>query len=45
MKVSCPNCYRAYAVTPEMIPEEGVTPTCKECGKAFTIVKVSGDPV
>jgi hypothetical protein len=45
MKVSCPNCYATYDLAPEKLPEEGIKPTCKKCGVAFTIVKASGDPV
>jgi predicted Zn finger-like uncharacterized protein len=45
MEVSCPNCYMSYDVSLEKIPEQGVTPTCKKCGFAFTIVKASGDPL
>ena len=45
MEVSCPNCYTSYTVSPEKIPDKGVTPTCKKCGVTFTIVRSSGDPV
>jgi predicted Zn finger-like uncharacterized protein len=45
MEVSCPNCYTSYTVSPEKVPEKGVTPTCKKCGTTFTIVRASGDPV
>jgi predicted Zn finger-like uncharacterized protein len=45
MEVSCPNCYTSYTVSPEKVPEKGVTPTCKKCGTTFTIVKATGDPL
>jgi len=45
MEVSCPNCYTSYSVSPEKIPDTGVTPTCKKCGTTFTIVKATGDPL
>jgi predicted Zn finger-like uncharacterized protein len=45
MEVSCPNCFTSYTVSPEKIPDKGVSPTCKKCGVTFTIVRASGDPL
>jgi predicted Zn finger-like uncharacterized protein len=45
MRFSCPNCYASYDVPVEKLPEEEIRPTCKKCGRAFTIVKASGDPI
>jgi predicted Zn finger-like uncharacterized protein len=45
MEVSCPNCYAAYPVSLDMIPEEGLATTCERCEVVFTIVRSSGDPV
>jgi predicted Zn finger-like uncharacterized protein len=45
VEVFCPHCFANYFVSPERIPEEGVTTPCKKCGKSFTMVKDSGDPV
>jgi len=45
VEVFCPHCFANYFVPPERIPEEGVTTPCKKCGKSFTMVKASGDPV
>jgi len=45
VEVFCPHCFANYFVSPERIPEEGVTTPCKKCTKAFTMMKASGDPV
>jgi predicted Zn finger-like uncharacterized protein len=45
VEVFCPHCFANYFVSPERIPEEGVTTPCKKCTKPFTMVKASGDPV
>ena len=45
VEVFCPHCFTNYFVSPERIPEDGVTAPCKKCGKSFTMVKASGDPV
>jgi len=45
VEVFCPHCFANYFVSPERIPEEGVTTPCKKCTKPFTMIKASGDPV
>ena len=45
VEVFCPHCFANYFVSPERIPEDGVTTPCKKCSKSFTMVKASGDPV
>jgi predicted Zn finger-like uncharacterized protein len=45
VEVFCPHCFANYFVSPERIPEDGVTTPCKKCGKPFTMMKASGDPV
>lgn len=45
VEVFCPHCFSNYFVSPERVPEDGVTTPCKKCGKSFTMVKASGDPV
>ncbi len=45
VEVFCPHCFTNYFVSPERIPEDGVTTPCKKCGKSFTMVKASDDPV
>jgi predicted Zn finger-like uncharacterized protein len=45
MRFSCPNCFAPYDVPLEKLPEEEIKPTCKKCGRVFTIVKASGDPI
>jgi len=45
VEVFCPHCFANYFVSPERIPEDGVTTPCKKCGKSFTMVKPSGDPI
>jgi predicted Zn finger-like uncharacterized protein len=45
MEVACPNCYAAYPVSLDMIPQEGLGATCERCETVFTIVRSSGDPV
>ena len=45
VEVFCPHCFANYFVSPERIPEEGVTTPCKKCSKTFTMIKASGDPV
>jgi predicted Zn finger-like uncharacterized protein len=45
VEVFCPHCFANYFVPPERISEEGVTTPCKKCGKSFTMVKDSEDPV
>jgi predicted Zn finger-like uncharacterized protein len=45
VEVFCPHCFANYFVSPERIPEEGVTTPCKKCTKTFTMIKASGDPV
>jgi len=45
VEVFCPHCFANYFVSPERIPEDGVTTPCKKCSKSFTMIKASGDPV
>jgi predicted Zn finger-like uncharacterized protein len=45
VEVFCPHCFAHYFVSPERIPEDGVATPCKKCGKTFTMVKASGDPM
>jgi predicted Zn finger-like uncharacterized protein len=45
VEVFCPHCFANYFVSPERVPEDGVTTPCKKCGKSFTMMKASGDPV
>jgi predicted Zn finger-like uncharacterized protein len=45
VEVFCPHCFANYFVSPERIPEDGVTTPCKKCGKSFTMMKASGDPI
>jgi predicted Zn finger-like uncharacterized protein len=45
VEVFCPHCFANYFVSPERIPEDGVATPCKKCGKTFTMVKASGDPI
>ncbi len=45
VEVFCPHCFANYFVSPERIPEDGVTTPCKKCGKNFTMMKASGDPL
>jgi predicted Zn finger-like uncharacterized protein len=45
VEVFCPHCFANYFVSPERIPEDGVTTPCKKCGKSFTMVTPSGDPI
>jgi predicted Zn finger-like uncharacterized protein len=45
VEVFCPHCFANYFVSPERIPEDGVTTPCKKCGKSFTMIKASGDPI
>jgi predicted Zn finger-like uncharacterized protein len=45
VEVFCPHCFANYFVSPERVPEEGVTTPCKKCGKSFTMMKACGDPV
>jgi predicted Zn finger-like uncharacterized protein len=45
VEVFCPHCFANYFVSPERIPEDGVSTPCKKCGKSFTMVKASGDPM
>lgn len=44
VEIFCPHCLENYFVSPEKIPEEGITTPCKKCGEPFTMVKASGDP-
>jgi predicted Zn finger-like uncharacterized protein len=45
VEVFCPHCFANYFVSPERIPEDGVTTPCKKCSKSFTMIKASGDPI
>jgi predicted Zn finger-like uncharacterized protein len=45
VEVFCPHCFVNYFVSPERIPEDGVATPCKKCGRSFTMVKASGDPI
>jgi predicted Zn finger-like uncharacterized protein len=45
VEVVCPHCFANYFVSPERIPADGVTTPCKKCGKSFTMIKASGDPI
>ena len=45
VEVFCPHCFANYFVSPERISEDGVTTPCKKCGKSFTMMKASGDPI
>jgi predicted Zn finger-like uncharacterized protein len=45
VEVFCPHCFANYFVSPERIPQDGVTAPCKKCGKSFTMIKASGDPI
>jgi len=45
VEVFCPHCFANYFVSPERIPEDGVSTPCKKCGKSFTMIKASGDPL
>ncbi len=45
VEVFCPHCFANYFVSPERIPEDGVTTPCKKCTKTFTMIKASGDPI
>jgi len=45
VEIFCPHCFANFFVSPERIPEDGVSTACKKCGKSFTLVKASGDPV
>jgi predicted Zn finger-like uncharacterized protein len=45
VEVFCPHCFANYFVSPERIPEDGVATPCKKCGKSFTMVRASGDPI
>lgn len=45
VEIFCPHCFANFFVSPERIPEDGVSTPCKKCGKSFTLVKASGDPV
>lgn len=45
VEIFCPHCFANFFVSPERIPEDGVSTPCKKCGKSFTLVKTSGDPV
>jgi len=45
VEVFCPHCFANYFVSPERIPEDGVTTPCKKCAKTFTMIKASGDPI
>jgi predicted Zn finger-like uncharacterized protein len=45
VEVFCPHCFANYFVSPERIPEDGVTTPCKKCSKTFTMIKASGDPI
>jgi predicted Zn finger-like uncharacterized protein len=45
VEVFCPHCFANYFVSPERIPADGVITPCKKCGKSFTMIKASGDPI
>ena len=45
VEVFCPHCLANYFISPERIPEAGVTTACKKCSKSFTMIRASGDPV
>jgi predicted Zn finger-like uncharacterized protein len=45
VEIFCPHCFANFFVSPERIPEDGVTTPCKKCDKNFTMMKASGDPV
>jgi predicted Zn finger-like uncharacterized protein len=45
VEVFCPHCFANYFVSPERIPEDGVTTPCKKCSKSFTMMRASGDPI
>jgi predicted Zn finger-like uncharacterized protein len=45
VEVFCPHCFANYFVSPERIPEDGVTTPCKKCAKTFTMMKACGDPI
>jgi predicted Zn finger-like uncharacterized protein len=45
VEVFCPHCFANYFVSPERVPEDGVTTPCKKCTKTFTMIRASGDPI
>jgi len=45
VEIFCPHCFASFFVSPEGIPQDGVSTPCKKCGKSFTLVKASADPV